>query len=158
MIKVQNSSQLFDYVSVKDILHILDFSGRNDKTGSEHEKLRKKYSHLFWKSLYKCREYTQETYEDYTTPGWFELDSDEFNRTLVKCIQDFYWWAHNSFDHCYGHIYKRVVRALQIEDKLYISTFKFCKGCGQLKEIFSDTELCNQCYSDAQRENPVVDV
>ena len=157
MIRIEDFTELIGYVSVKDILHILDFSGRNDKTGSEHEKLRKKYSHLFWKSLYRCREYTQETYEDYTTPQWIEIDFNEFNRTLVKCIQDFYWWAHNSFNHVYGHIYRRVVRALQIEEDLYVSKVRECKGCGKQKEIFGDTELCNVCFGNAQRGNPVVD-
>jgi hypothetical protein len=97
---------LLELVNPKDLLDIFDFSGINDKKESPHWDLRRKYSNLIWESIKNYREKEPR----YTI---YELN-EEFYTTLIKCMQDFYYWSHKH-NHPHAFIHKRVMNALNIK-------------------------------------------
>jgi len=97
--------ELYEIVNPKDLLEVLDFCGINDNRDKEHSKLKREFSNKVWESIKDGRE---------KEPIYFKYDiTDAHYETIIKCIQDFYYWGHE-FDHVFGHIYKRVMNALEI--------------------------------------------
>lgn len=107
--------ELLDLVNPLDLEEVLDFSGINDKLNTPHWTLRRELSLSIWESMDKECNYWKE-------PRFVEINKD-FYITLLKCIQDYYWWSHK-FHHIHGAIYKRVVNALEITEEELIIHFK----------------------------------
>ena len=105
MNKPKTYRELIELVSPQDLLDVLDFSGRNDKPGNFHWTFRRGYSHQIYESIkdYRRKEPRMTIHEL----------NDDFYDTIIKCIQDFYWWS-RQFNHSHAHIYKRVINALDI--------------------------------------------
>jgi hypothetical protein len=105
MKKPKTFKELIEIVNPEDLLEVLDFSGINDHRDKEHSELKRKYSELVYNSKGQFG-WKRMGYIRFETP-------EEFYDTIIKCIQDFYYWSHQ-FSHIYAHIYKRVINALEI--------------------------------------------
>ncbi len=105
--------ELLELVNPLDLDEIFSFSGRNDHSDTKYYDLRQKYS-------LKILESMKMNWSE--TPNWrhphlytfFEDSIEDFYETLIRCIQDFYWWGHK-FHHIYSNVYKRVMNALEIK-------------------------------------------
>jgi len=110
MKKPKTYGELLTLVNPTDLLEVLDFSGVNDKIGSEHSILRRKFSNMVYNSM------------DFNNPkspvNQGMPITNEYYDTIVKCIQDFYYWSHR-FNHIYAHIYQRVCNVLNIPKEIY---------------------------------------
>lgn len=111
MKKPRTLKELYYLVNPKDLLMVLGFSGINAHRDKEHSKLKKSFEDIVYKSVNSDMLFKE------ITPGhlYYKLTDDHYN-TIIRCIQDFYFWGHQ-FEHSYGHIYKRVVHALDIPMK-----------------------------------------
>lgn len=99
--------ELLKLVNPTDLLEVLDFSGVNDNRDKEHSKIKGEFSNIVYNSI-------KDTPKN--PSNQFIKLSDKHYNTIIKCIQDFYYWGHR-FNHIYGHIYKRVCNALNISKK-----------------------------------------
>ncbi len=109
MKKPKTYEELLTLVNPSDLLEVLDFSGANDNKNKEHSIYRRDFSNMVYDSIKDCKK----------NPSYQHRKlSDKHYNTIVKCIQDFFYWSH-SFHHIYGHIYQRVCNALDITEELY---------------------------------------
>jgi len=97
--------KLLELVNPEDLLEVLDFCGKNDYRDKTHSKIREQFSHNIYFSI-KDRDIRHPTNQ------FMELTKEHYD-TIVKCVQDFYWWS-RKFQHNHTHIFKRVVNALEI--------------------------------------------
>jgi hypothetical protein len=110
MKKPETYEKLLQLVHPKDLDEIFSFSGRNDRVGLPHHDLRREYSTLIWKSM----KHGSSEIEDWRNPSNLNVELTElFYLTLIRCLQDFYWWSHG-FSHIYASVYQRVVNVLEI--------------------------------------------
>lgn len=111
MKKPKTLKELYNLVNPEDLLEVLDFCGINSNWDKVHNDLRKKFDRKIWKSIKNMNRKEPINYK-------IEI-KDEHYETIIKCIQDFYWWSHQ-FNHSSAHIYKRVMNALDIPMKKII--------------------------------------
>lgn len=121
MKKPDTYEKLLECINPEDLYEILSFSGRNDKKDQPHAELRKKYSSIIFNSMERIGDR-----KDWRNPNPFAdiTPIDEFYDTLIRCIQDFYWWSHQ-FAHIHASVYKRVMNVLNIsieEDNIVVKT------------------------------------
>ena len=104
MKKPKTFEELYRLVNPKDLLEILDFSGINDHRDKDHATLKKEFSTKVYQGIK----------DSWKSPIYYNYDiTDKHYDTIVKCIQDFYYWSHE-FSHEYSNIYQRVINALEI--------------------------------------------
>jgi len=120
MKKPKTYEKLINLINPMDLDEILGFSGVNDKPGTEHWDLKRKYSDLVYNSFHRSFLNSEEKYNEWKSPRSMvrgDKMDDDFYVTLVKCIQDFYYWSHG-FSHIHDSVYKRVVNVLEIDMKV----------------------------------------
>jgi hypothetical protein len=110
MKKPKTYQELWKLVSPRDLYEVLCFSGINDNRIKNHSELKDKYAREVW-GLVSRNWMDGQRWKDPKHSNK-ELDN-EFYRTIILCIQDFYYWGHQ-FGHSHSHIYQRVMNALEI--------------------------------------------
>jgi hypothetical protein len=114
MKKPETYKELCKLVHPLDLIKVLKFNGINASQNQEHYKLSQKYWGKILDTITRESWDGERTYQRWKEPRYFrEKLGEEFYRTLILCIQDFYYWGHQ-FNHSFGHIYYRVVNALEI--------------------------------------------
>jgi hypothetical protein len=112
MKRPETYKELMKYVNPKDLYEIFGFSGINDHTSKTNYDLRVKYLHRIYESM---RLLLSHDLEEWRNPLNIDIGNpDEFYATLIRCIQDYYWWSHQ-FNHIYATIYQRIMNALDID-------------------------------------------
>jgi len=104
MNKPRTFKKLYKLINPKDLLEVLDFCGINDQRDKKHAKLKREFSKKVYSGIK----------EHWKTPICWKYElTDEHYETIIKCIQDFYYWSHK-FNHIYANIYERIINALNI--------------------------------------------
>lgn len=117
MKKPKTLKKLYELLHPKDLLEVLDFSGINDKKGTEHYKIKREFSKIVWNSVYYISRFGKtKEYHCKNPQGIYTKIPESYYSSVIKCIQDFYVWSHwdSGYNHLYKPIYKRVINALEI--------------------------------------------
>lgn len=127
MKKPNTLRELYYLVNPRDLLEVLGFSGVNDKPGSRHQEIKRKFDEVVWDSVYFSGWSDERRFHDKEPRSLNTAIPEEWYDSIIKCIQDYYRWTRGFNHHNFVHIYKRVINALDID-------------MDKIKEIMDDIE------------------
>ena len=97
MKKPKTYKELLEIVNPKDLLEVLNFSGKNDVSSDKYWwDFKREFSYKIFKSMERTGIFDGTSW---INPCFKNIElKDDHYELIIRCIQDFYWWS-SKFHH-----------------------------------------------------------